>query len=125
MPAGLLRLTVVTDFATKHLMPIVSDFLTRNPAAQVDLNLSSRIADLMSEGFDFAIRICDLRDSTLIRRKLAESTVHIFAGPTEAGVGTTTHRDSLFNQNTRFYRSSCACSGEQRAQNLGLSLALR
>ena len=80
-PTGLLRLTAATDFGTILLSPIVSNFLIRNPAVQVGMDLSNRVVDLISEGFDLAIRIGDLPDSTLIRRKLAESTVRICASP--------------------------------------------
>ncbi|WP_425046098.1 LysR family transcriptional regulator [Primorskyibacter sp. S87] len=80
-PSGRLRISVATDFGVNTLSPVVSRFLDDQPDVKVELVLSNRRVDLISEGFDLAIRIGDMADSTLVARKLAESNVRIVASP--------------------------------------------
>jgi len=80
-PAGLLRISVATDFGVNHLSPVLSDFLAEFPEITVNMVLNNRYVELISEGFDMAIRIGDLEDSTLRARKLAETTRRMIASP--------------------------------------------
>ena len=64
-PAGLLRLSVATDFGVNHLSPILGDFLQQFPDITVNMVLNNRYVELISEGFDMAIRMGDLEDSSL------------------------------------------------------------
>lgn len=70
-PRGTLRIAAPTTFGSLCLTPLVTGFMQRYPAVNVDLVLDDRVADLVGEGFDVAIRIGALRDSSLIARPLA------------------------------------------------------
>ncbi|WP_121061321.1 LysR family transcriptional regulator [Chachezhania antarctica] len=80
-PSGLLRVSVATDFGVNHVSPILGGFLTDFPDITVNMVLNNRFVELISEGFDVAIRIGELEDSTLRARKLAETTRRMVASP--------------------------------------------
>ncbi len=80
-PSGLLRLCVATDFGANVLSPILGDFLLEYPDITVNMALNNRHVDLIAEGFDLAIRIGEMEDSSLRARKLAQSSNRIIASP--------------------------------------------
>ena len=80
-PSGLLRISVATDFGVNHLSPILGDFLREFPEITINMVLNNRYVELISEGFDIAIRIGELEDSTLRARKLAETKKRMIASP--------------------------------------------
>jgi DNA-binding transcriptional LysR family regulator len=80
-PSGLLRISVATDFGVNHLSPILGEFLDEFPDITVNMVLNNRYVELISEGFDMAIRIGELEDSTLRARKLTETTKRMIASP--------------------------------------------
>ncbi|MEQ3625741.1 MAG: LysR family transcriptional regulator [Celeribacter sp.] len=80
-PSGLLRISVATDFGVNHLSPVLGDFLQEFPDITVNMVLNNRFVELISEGFDMAIRIGELEDSTLRARKLTETTKRMIASP--------------------------------------------
>ncbi|SES28529.1 DNA-binding transcriptional regulator, LysR family [Tranquillimonas rosea] len=80
-PSGLLRISVATDFGVNHLSPILGAFLTEYPDITVNMVLNNRYVELISEGFDMAIRIGELEDSTLRARKLTETTRRMVGAP--------------------------------------------
>jgi DNA-binding transcriptional LysR family regulator len=71
-PRGLLRVSAPMSFGTSHLSPLLADFMKANPEVRIDLELSDRVVDVIGEGFDMALRIGTLTDSTLIAQRLAE-----------------------------------------------------
>jgi DNA-binding transcriptional LysR family regulator len=80
-PSGLLRISVATDFGVNHLSPVLGEFLQEYPGITVNMVLNNRYVELISEGFDMAVRIGELEDSTLRARKLAETTKKMIAAP--------------------------------------------
>jgi DNA-binding transcriptional LysR family regulator len=80
-PRGLLRLTLPSSFGLRRVSPLLPAFMTRYPEVSLDVTVSDRYLDLVGEGFDLAIRIGDLPDSTLVARKIAESRVVVSASP--------------------------------------------
>ena len=80
-PSGLLRISVATDFGVNHLSPILGEFLQEFPDITVNMVLNNRYVELISEGFDMAIRIGELEDSTLRARKLTETTKRMVGSP--------------------------------------------
>ena len=80
-PPGLLRISVATDFGVNHLSPVLGQFLEEFPDITVNMVLNNRYVELISEGFDMAVRIGELEDSTLRARKLAETTRRMVASP--------------------------------------------
>jgi DNA-binding transcriptional LysR family regulator len=80
-PRGLLRVSGPLSFGTRQLGPAIADFLAACPAVEIDVTLSDRVADLVEEGFDLAIRIGRLADSSLIARRIAPCLVVACAAP--------------------------------------------
>ena len=70
-PKGKLRVNAPMSFGILHLAPLLPGFMTANPRIEVELALDDRRIDLIEEGFDVAIRIGRLEDSTLIAKRLA------------------------------------------------------
>lgn len=93
---GSLRVAAPLTFGVAHLTPLILDFMREHPGVVVDLDFSDRIVDLVAEGFEIAIRIGALRDSTLIARKLVDVRVIACAAPALlAQRGTPAHPDDL------------------------------
>ncbi|WP_075217780.1 LysR family transcriptional regulator [Mongoliimonas terrestris] len=71
-PTGLLRVACPRTFGDGFVGMAMMEFVAANPAIKLDLRLDDRFVDLVDEGFDCAIRITEMQDSSLIARKLAE-----------------------------------------------------
>ena len=80
-PAGLLRITSSTVFAPLYVVPAVCAFLESHPKVDIELDMSDGYVDLISQGFDLAIRIGELPDSSLKARRLADLRRVVFAAP--------------------------------------------
>ena len=80
-PSGLLRISVATDFGVNLLSPILGEFLQEYPEITVNMVLNNRYVELISEGFDMAIRVGDLEDSSLRARKLTETSKRMIGSP--------------------------------------------
>lgn len=78
---GSLRLNAPMSFGILHIAPALSDFLARYPDITVELNLDDRQLDLVKGGFDVAIRIADLPDSSLVARRLGPCRHVVCAAP--------------------------------------------
>ncbi len=68
---GKLRVALPLSFGVMHLAPLINEFAALHPEIEFDLDLNDRRVDLLQEGFDVAIRIATLNDSSLIARRLA------------------------------------------------------
>jgi DNA-binding transcriptional LysR family regulator len=71
--SGYLRITAPAGFGRRHVAPLVPRFLALHPEVNVSLNLSDRVVDIVNEGFDCAVRVGDLPDSSLVSVRLAEN----------------------------------------------------
>jgi len=80
-PKGLLRLNGPLSFGIRHLAPAIIDYLAACPEAAIDVTLSDRVVDLVDEGFDLAIRIARLADSSLIARRITPCRIVACAAP--------------------------------------------
>jgi DNA-binding transcriptional LysR family regulator len=78
---GRLRVAAPMSFAHQHLSPVIAAFLKEHPRLDVDMDLNDRQVDLVDEGFDLAVRIGDLPDSSLIARQLAPCRRVLCASP--------------------------------------------
>ncbi|MCZ8074628.1 MAG: LysR family transcriptional regulator [Paucibacter sp.] len=71
--SGHLRITAPAGFGRRHVAPLLPEFLASHPDVSVSLNLSDRVVDIAAEGFDCAVRVGDLPDSSLISVRLADN----------------------------------------------------
>ncbi len=78
---GTLRVACSGDFAALHLPVAVTEFVRRYPEINLEFDLSPRIADLMAENLDAALRIGTLADSTLVARRIATLRLSLYAAP--------------------------------------------
>lgn len=81
-PQGMLRVNVPVSFGILHLAPLWQKFLDKYPQIELDITLSDRIVNLLEEGYDLAVRIGNLENSSLISRKLTTTRMIIAASPT-------------------------------------------
>ncbi|HSV35771.1 MAG TPA: LysR family transcriptional regulator [Ramlibacter sp.] len=79
--SGLLKISVPVSFGIQHLAPLWGEFLDAHPRVSLDVQLADRVIDLVDEGFDLAVRIARLPDSSLISRKLASTRLVLCASP--------------------------------------------
>ncbi len=80
-PQGVLKVALPASFGHKHIAPLVPRFAERYPKIELALSLSDRSINLIEEGFDLAIRIAELKDSSLAARKLAPNRRVVCASP--------------------------------------------
>ncbi|MGL5115087.1 MAG: LysR family transcriptional regulator [Beijerinckiaceae bacterium] len=78
---GVLRVSAPTSFGRMHIAPHLVDFLKAYPDITLDLSLSDQLVDIVAEGFDLAIRIADLADSSLVAKRLAPNHRVLCATP--------------------------------------------
>ncbi|WP_137924797.1 LysR family transcriptional regulator [Cupriavidus sp. 2SB] len=78
---GTLRVTTSASFGRQYISPLLPEFLRAHPGVNLSINLSDHVLDLVSSGFDLAIRIGALEDSTLVARKLADNRRLLCASP--------------------------------------------
>jgi DNA-binding transcriptional LysR family regulator len=80
-PRGRLRVTAPIDLSASYLGGMISEFTAQHPDVNVELDASDRVVDLIEEGFDVAIRVGALPESTLIAKKLTSFTSLLCASP--------------------------------------------
>ncbi|MFJ4290520.1 LysR family transcriptional regulator [Cupriavidus sp. NPDC089707] len=79
--SGTLRVTTSSSFGRLYVSPLLPRFLEQHPGLSVSVNLTDNVLDLVSAGFDLAIRIGALDDSTLVARRLAINRRVLCAAP--------------------------------------------
>jgi len=80
-PAGLVRVAAPLSFGQTRVAPVIAEFLAAHPAIKIDLRLSDARVDIVAEGFDIALRIADLPDSSLRARRLGAVPTHVIGAP--------------------------------------------
>mgnify|MGYP003384680829 CR=1 FL=1 len=80
-PQGKIKLTAPVTYGELHILPLINDFMLQYPDIDVTAYLSNQQLDLVDEGFDLAIRLGKLNDSSLMAKKLTERTNFVCASP--------------------------------------------
>lgn len=78
---GVLRINAPVSFGILHLAPLWGEFHARYPDVELNIDLSDRIVDIVEEGFDLAIRIATLKNSTLVSRRITSTRLVVCASP--------------------------------------------
>ena len=79
--SGYLRITAPAGFGRRHVAPLVPRFRLLHPDVAISLNLSDRVVDMAGEGFDCAVRVGDLPDSSLVSVRVADNRRLCVAAP--------------------------------------------
>lgn len=102
---GVLRISAPVSFSTHHVAPLLARFQQAHPAVTIDLQVNDRKVDVVEEGFDVALRIGHLKDSSLIARRVVPIRLVYCASPDYLKQhGTPADLDDLGNH--RFLRYS-------------------
>ncbi|WP_288936752.1 LysR family transcriptional regulator [uncultured Sphingomonas sp.] len=80
-PTGRVRLAAPMSFGIGSVAPLIAEFLALHPGIEIDLHCSDARIDIVAEGFDVALRIADLPDSSLRARRLCGIRMHMIAAP--------------------------------------------
>jgi DNA-binding transcriptional LysR family regulator len=95
---GLLRIAAPLSFGATHLAPLIAEFALRHAQLQITTAYSDRFVDLIADGFDLAIRLGWLPDSTLVARRIGPVTGRMVATPAYiAAHGAPTSLDDVAN----------------------------
>jgi DNA-binding transcriptional LysR family regulator len=79
--SGLLRINAPFTFGVLHLAPLWGAFRALHPKVKLEVSLADRLVDLVEEGYDVAIRIASLENSTLVSKRLATTRMVLCASP--------------------------------------------
>lgn len=110
--AGTLRISAPVDFGAARLIAPVTAFMEQWPEVEVRLEFSDRMVDLVDEGYDLAVRMGNLTDSSLIAKKLAPACLAVIASPAYLDAhGPPAHPDDLS-------RHMCVIDRNKPAPNL-------
>ncbi|GIU18747.1 MULTISPECIES: LysR substrate-binding domain-containing protein [unclassified Shewanella] len=80
-PRGLLKITAPVTYGEMTIAPLINDFASLYPELEVKLNLTNQKLDLVDEGYDLAIRLGHLEDSSMMAKKLSSRTQYVCASP--------------------------------------------
>lgn len=116
--SGALRVTAPAGFGRRHVAPLVPTFLAAHPDVHVSLNLGDRVVDIANEGYDCAVRVGDLPDSSLVSVRLADNRRLCVATPDYLKrAGTPMHPDELM-------RHECLTLSSDASQSRGWAFAV-
>lgn len=97
-PKGKLRLTAPVTYGEKMIAPLVNEFVVRYPELEVEMNLTNQKLDLVGEGYDLAVRLGKLDDSSMMARRLTSRALYVCASPQYLSAHGTPHSLSELEQ---------------------------
>lgn len=80
-PRGVIKISAPVSFGYLYLGSALAEYLDRYSQVKLDVSLNDRIVDLVEEGYDVAIRIARLADSSFVARRIASTRVRLCAAP--------------------------------------------
>jgi len=80
-PKGMIKLSLPITYGEQKILPLINNFITQYKGIEVVCDLSNKRVDLIESGFDIAIRLGQLKDSSLIAKKLSERSNYVCASP--------------------------------------------
>ena len=78
---GLIRITAPGLYADQYVAPALAEFTDKYPEVSIELDTSMKVVDIVGDGFDLAVRMSALEDSSLIARKIAPRRIMVCASP--------------------------------------------
>lgn len=106
-PRGTVRMAVPMSFGIEHLAPLLPEFMEMYPDVSLDVDFDDGLVDLVGGGFDLALRISALADSSLLARRLCGVRVLLVASPAYLDAhGRPRHPRELSQHSTLFYTLS-------------------
>ena len=104
---GNLLISVPRDFGLLYISPILPKFIELHPNLHVEIEFEDKRVDLVAEGYDLALRIGYMQDSSLVARKISSSPMHFVASPSYLeSRGTPLTPDDLEYHQGLLYKSS-------------------
>ena len=104
---GNLLISVPRDFGLLYISPNLSKFIELHPNLHVEIEFEDKRVDLVAEGYDLALRIGYMQDSSLVARKISSSPMHFVASPSYLEArGTPLTPDDLEYHQGLLYKSS-------------------
>ena len=100
-PRGLVRLSVPTTYGHTRVLPVIARLREAYPDVAVEIDVSNRNVDFVTEGYDLAIRAGVLDDSELVAHKLEDASLGVFASPTYLARHGTPRRVEDLDRHTR------------------------
>ncbi len=80
-PRGKLKITAPVTYGESHLVPLLNNFMQQHPDLELQCHLSNQTLDLITEGYDLAIRLGRLNNSSMIARRLSSRRLYVCASP--------------------------------------------
>ncbi|WP_417597020.1 LysR substrate-binding domain-containing protein [Oceanospirillum sp.] len=80
-PRGKLKITAPVTYGESHLVPLLNNFMQQHPDLELQCHLSNQTLDLVTEGYDLAIRLGRLNNSSMIARRLSSRRLYVCASP--------------------------------------------
>ena len=80
-PTGKLKITAPVTYGERSIAPLLNNFVAKYPELNVQLHLTNQLINLVDEGYDLAIRLGKLEDSTMIAQRLSSRTHYVCASP--------------------------------------------